>query len=683
MSVAVIDDTALVAPVVALLATNMTAAKGGRTSVTTEQLSQAITLVTLAGTIKGASTLVVTIDDPEWVLLDSGFFDADKDGYIDKIVINYPAGSRYNWQLSQISPRADHSIVLTFMDRVAAEALRLDGTTSPMKANRAAMTRAEFIKALFDATAKASGLDIEFYCGDLATAQAITGGNKVDLTSTLTSSKKPAGAAAKTSGLSDATTGLTCKGSPLTSGQKQIANIALAVGKQLNAPTAALEACIYAAMGESSLAADSTTYTNGTGGAQGPWQAEPGDYSNGRDTEGMANAFYTGGKDFQQGGAIVCARRGDPVWMIANEVEANAVWGSSRGDSYEGYFPGGQAQGLAEAAAIVAAGGGGSIPPGASSSTTTTTTTVEAYTFEVNPHETYWDCAQRLATEVNWELCLDGNRVYYDSDQRLITQTLAATIYRGDLSAGDATFDWSCDWDARQVATNFSLTLCCEPFDFWPGEVVQLVGFGPASSGSTASPHRLPGRWLIQDSTRNFGDLTTVFTLIQPTKVIDEPAPQVSTSTKTTATGPAAGTPAAAVAAAQRLSAMGLAYPPNDVGGARDGTAASPPAGTTMDCSGSTGWILTQAGFTAPGSPTDVGVAADYLTWGDAGPGKQMTIWCSTGHVFIEFYLTGQPHMQANTSNGNQNGPRYIPWGNNGENDAGSGQFTARHPAGC
>lgn len=145
---------------------------------------------------------------------------------------------------------------------------------------------------------------------------------------------------------------LTVEGQPITQAQLDIVNIALGEGVSLNAPKNAMIACIYAGMGESGLGSNPGTFS-GTGGAQGVWQAEPGDYNNGRDTQGMAHAFYTGGKDFQAGGAIACANRGDAPWMIANEVEANSVWNSSRSDSYANRWPGGQAQGIAEATAIV------------------------------------------------------------------------------------------------------------------------------------------------------------------------------------------------------------------------------------------------------------------------------------------------------------------------------------------
>jgi hypothetical protein len=180
------------------------------------------------------------------------------------------------------------------------------------------------------------------------------------------------------------------------------------------------------------------------------------------------------------------------------------------------------------------AGGGSAGGGSASSSPTGTTTTVQAYNFQVNRGESYWDAAQRLAQEVNWELCLDGNRAYYDSDTQMIKGPIVARIDRDD----QAVVDWSFDWDTRSIATQMTLTLFCDVFEFMPGEVLKLERFGVASTGTAARPRR-PGCWLIQDFTRNFGDLTSTFTLVQPTKPLDEPAPQVKT-TSNTGTGAAA-----------------------------------------------------------------------------------------------------------------------------------------------
>lgn len=149
---------------------------------------------------------------------------------------------------------------------------------------------------------------------------------------------------------------LTCKGQPLTAGQISIINTALQVGTGLKAPKNALIACMYAAMGESSISVAS-------GG--GVWQdlSSP-DPSN---IQNEANAWFTGQYGFRSGGGIKAASTYSQVWQIANAVEANAVWNNSGGDSYGHQWTGGQAQGIAEATAIVNAFNSGNVSAGTSS----------------------------------------------------------------------------------------------------------------------------------------------------------------------------------------------------------------------------------------------------------------------------------------------------------------------------
>jgi hypothetical protein len=129
---------------------------------TQEELAKAITQITLNGSTKDISNLVVSLQDPDWKFLDSGFFDTDENGLIDPIDLNYPDGSRFWWRLTQISPKADQSVQLTFLTREVVYLMHLLG---PIKGDRAKMTRAEFLKML---TTKAQGRSsIEFYSLEL------------------------------------------------------------------------------------------------------------------------------------------------------------------------------------------------------------------------------------------------------------------------------------------------------------------------------------------------------------------------------------------------------------------------------------------------------------------------------------------------------------------------------------
>ena len=611
----------------------------------------------------GSPTLTLTMQDPAWKLLDSGFFDADpKTGVLLDLDVNYPEGSRFWWRLHQLSPQAGHSLQLVFVPRIIAELMGLFGV---VKANRAKRTRAEFLKMLCAKVNDAQG-PIEFYSRELDVKQPI-GNSGTPSASTRSSAKVSAsGKAAKHTGIGANRKTLTCKGKVLTNAQAEACNVILQVGNQLKAPHNALVAAIYAGMGESSLNANTGP---STGGAEGVFQTQTGHYAGGTDTAAQAHDFFLGLGDFGKPGAIAAANRGDPPWQIANETEVNAVWLNSKGDSYAGYFPGGQAGGLGEAAAIVAGGGGAGSASGGSGGTIEV---AQPYYFMVNKGEDYWTAMNRLAQEVGWELVVDGNRIYYDADTELIRQKIAAVIDRDDPT----TLAWNYDWENRHIATNFQIQVVMQTFEFCAGEVVQVQHFGAASTGSTAG---LPGRWLIDEISHNAGDVYSTLSLVQPTKPLPEPIPQF-TSKSISAPGKLAiggsiqsqtpQSPEAAYAAAQYLASLKLVYSKanrtmiHDVGKFK--------GQSCYDCSASVSWVLLAAGFPLPGQVTWQGwapVSGDYIAGGaggalKAGPGQNMTIYANSDHVFIRIHPQGLADMQGNTVSPlvHMRGFDFFPW---------------------
>jgi hypothetical protein len=132
----------------------------------------------------------------------------------------------------------------------------------------------------------------------------------------------------------------------------------------------------------------------------------------------------------------------------------------------------------------------------------------------------------RLAGDVNWRLFVDGRTVYFDHEMELITQKPIAVVHR----EGAAVLDYSVTIDVRGIATEMTIDLVCEPFEFRAGQVFRLVDFGPVSRCSSARP-KLPGRWLIVSSERSSGSLATTFTLGQPDKPKREPAAALASQT--------------------------------------------------------------------------------------------------------------------------------------------------------
>jgi hypothetical protein len=323
--------------------------------------------------------------------------------------------------------------------------------------------------------------------------------------------------------------------------------------------------------------------------------------------EKFLNEGFYGKRDPSAKGAIDVANK-HPDWSVG-EI-AQETQGSAFADRYDKVKDG--------AEKTLSAYGGGAFGG---------TTYEGAYNFTVggrdNPKESYWDAAQRLAEEVRWALFIDGDHVYYDSEQTLIGQRAAAVVER----ESPYVVDWHATWDERHIATDVTLSLICDPFEFRAGEVFQLSGFGPLSTGSTADPKKRPGFWLISEMNRDIGNLSTEFTLKQPQNPKREPRGE----TKERRTSGAVGSDL--LSAMQKISRQTPGYV---YGGNHGPKFKSMSPSDSFDCSSSCSYALWLAdmwpaafGDTAQTSGT---FASGY---GKPGRGETFTVWANSGHVFM------------------------------------------------
>jgi cell wall-associated NlpC family hydrolase len=617
----------------------------------------------------GAPTLTLTLFDPQWHILESGFFDADDNGKLDEIDLNYPDGSRFWWRLHQVSPQQSMTVEMVFVPRVISKLMNHVG---PIKVNRATRTRAEFLKMLC-AKVTNDPQGIEFYCRELDIKQPV---GVVTTTKSQSSSKAPAKKAAKSKGLGANANNVTIKGYKPDTTQQGFINLILQVCEKEGASNTVTEACTFAAIMESDMGKDmgwdasNPTYGGLLAGSQGNF-ASFGPANSQQVAEAQIKSFIHGGRGYNAASSL--QSKYQDIGALAAHVEGCILSDGSFGPNDYGQY--GQeagvdpAQVISEAKAIVQAGGGGGSNPGTGAGTIAV---AQPYYFTVNAGEDYWTAMTRLAQEVAWELIVDGNRIYYDQDRTLIGQKVAAIFDRDDRT----TLLWNYDWVNREIATNFQIQVICHPMEFCAGEVVMVKGFGAASTGSTMN---LPGRWLITEVARNAGDVFATFSLVQPAKALPEPEPQTTTenvggvggttlSTSLGSTTP--GTAQAAFAAAQLLKSYKLPY----VWGGGHGTLDKKPTG--LDCSGSVGWVLAAAGFTLPNGAKGLGglgapVSGAYYPGVEglqAGPGKEMTIYANAGHVFIRIHPQGLADMQGNTVAplvGNR-GFDFFPWNTSG-----------------
>lgn len=481
---------------------------------TVDALASSITSVTLEDTIEGSSTLTIRLADPTFELIE--YFDIDRNGRLDLIEVNYPEDTSHWWRLHQLGASANAGsalqLELTFIERPVSMLMYQLG---PKKTSRAKVTRAEFFRTLVKEIKKHP---LRFESKELHKRQQIEGNQPLD---DQRESDRPKGRGITKGEAKD----LKINGARCTDKQAEYLNLCLDLADELGAGNRAVQAMIVAGIGESDWIPKSGGTNNSYCGIfQGQPRYFPSELSApGSATEEQCRCFFKGGKGYQGGGAIAQAKqhRDKSPGMIAADVEKS--WPNQflpTAAAAEHYYQ----KFIGEADDIIQAYGG-AFKGGP-------TYYRAQYNFQIGdeeqPHETYWDGMQRLAEQVNWRLFCDGRTIYFDSDMALIRQQPIEVIARGN----PAVVGWSANWDRRKMATEMTLDLICEPFDYRAGQVFKLTGFGPLSRGSTATngagkADPLPGRWLIFDTHREAGSYVTTFTLRQPEKAKLEPDPGV------------------------------------------------------------------------------------------------------------------------------------------------------------
>ncbi len=635
-----------------------------------------------------ASTIEIDLDDSDYVLLQDPLFahwafdienvslstskkfkttrltnstnnqylgdNSDLEWVLGQRPIDYTIGG-VTYRLCGISSQ-DTTLTLTFEDRTASLLRDKSGFKS---VRRGTMTRAGFVAML----CREAGVD--YWIPEINVTQPIA-------PPTTTSSQTPpiVEQNASNSPLSKSqprgvtgqgivsTAGLTVKGSPMTDGQRAVANTLLDVGLQLGAGVAAMEAVICAGILESGLSANDTLASLSNPSAS---------------TAEMATAFFQGDTWFTaSGGAIKVSQRSNDPMYIASQVEAPTPF-DSRGISTQYERESGFNLVAPEATRIVLAYGGGSKIGIWESQAQALTTKTNPYNFTRGPNEDSYDCIMRLASEVAWYAFVRQNRLWYVSGNYLFQQDPQMTVVRG--KSGVDSIDLDLDMGARDSIAQCTINARTDLWAALPGMVVQINQRGPAT-----------GKWMVSSVTTHPLDLSQDAQIIvqKPVPKRSEPAPTTTTSESgagafggTAATshidpadaiasvisGATPGSVEAAFNAATYLSSLNLHYTTAD----RTLTRSLSPGQTWGDCSATVAWVLLAAGFALPGGVTWGGWAptANYSGFLAPGPGRYMTIYASFphNHVFIHIQPPGLDNMQGNTVNdGRGPGFKFFDW---------------------
>jgi hypothetical protein len=562
------------------------------------------------GTMEGAPTLEVTLNDPEWLVTDSDLLDLNADGRLDHVETKYN-GEWY--RIVEVSPRND-ALTLTFEHRVVAI---LRKYKKPKKHRRVpGYTRAMFLKSLVQ-EARDDGNKIEFYSPRLHQRQQIAKGQTVrtpnDPTGERGFSKKQK---------------LTVKGRRANKSQRKIAAQALAVADaHLSDAQGLIRWRVYMALMEALITESSiTNLVGGDADSGGVLQVRRSVHKNVnvRDVEQVVTLFLT--KGFAgKGGAITLA---NTTTKAPHEI-AQAVQGSafSDGSNYKEHE--------AEAKEWVKAYHVITDPNDLSQETTID----GAYYFSRgganNSNEDSWDAMNRLAAEVNWRVFVRGNTVYYVEDVDLYKQKPVLELDRLAPRVIDVEFDWD---EGKPVNT---ATIVLQRQDVRHGETIELADAGPAST-----------RWLVWEVQREATGGFSTLNLRTPQAPKREPAPErESVTVEGTVSGKKSDAFTALINACKAVDRNTPSYL---YGGGHGVPLDSLGPGTRFDCSSSTSWVLHKAGLF---DHDTAWVSGDFAAkYGKPGQGKLFTVWANANHVWIEF-VKGSGARYARFDTG---GPRQV-----------------------
>lgn len=429
----------------------------------------AVTAPNLHRSIDDASTIDVSILDPDRVLLRSGRLTRTIDIEIDGL-----------WfRMARVTKDGD-SITASFEDRGAAILRRY---TTPRKASRSKMTEAQFALSLVNESRR---YPLGFYCPELNKKQPIETASRQERD------------ALRQPGVSDGAD-LKIKGHKANARQLRNIETVLAVAEELKAGERATLAMLVAGIGESEFKSDSV---NPTSAAAGVFQLLPSTTAafgiGARETKAQARQFLTDG--FTSGknggvGAIPLARKnpGMSPGTIASKVEGSDAGGAFYDKHRE------------EADKILASGGGSSTDSGSF---------YQPYEYSRGEPqgpkgENTWDALGRMASDRGWRRFIVANTVFYIADEDLYRGRPRALLTEDD--DGILGIDFTRETSAR-LASEATVTCLADRWAAPPGSVVLLEGMGPAD-----------GRWLVTDIDRaDLFDPETTITLSKPSEEMRE-----------------------------------------------------------------------------------------------------------------------------------------------------------------
>lgn len=430
---------------------------------------------TINRSILQASTLTIVVHDPYQKLLNSGLlanlFTVAVDGHKFEIV--------------KVEKDAD-TITLTFNDWAVA---LLKKNAVPMKAARAKLTRAQFVKRMVDQEPR-----VKLFAPEINIKQPIASTKALQKRSALDSQRQ--------SGFPDKVpSDIQIKGTKATAEQLKNIDIVLQTGKSMGADDFTLVTSIATIIQESSA----INLSGGDRDSVGLFQQRP---SQGWGTAAQCHDQAHAANEFFQR-AIVQRKehKNFTITQLAQSVQISGFpdayqrWADEAKKIFN-FWTGQDEFAVVEGGANVSAKGTPIIP----------------YEFHRggpgHKGETTWGAAVRLAQEVDWLCFTVGMTLYFITQTDLYTSRPIATIDDNTLGVENIAFDY----DLGKPVSHGELTVHAERWQVEPGAVIMLENCGPAN-----------GRWLVTEIDRSMMDTEATITIQKPLKPLLEPPAQSGT----------------------------------------------------------------------------------------------------------------------------------------------------------
>jgi cell wall-associated NlpC family hydrolase len=562
--------------------------------------------------IEGASSLTVVIHDPEFKFLRSAAIQGPpRKSRLGKNLAGTVVIDNQVFVVTGLHLQAGHMVEVTLEDETV---WRLRQFNKPLVMSRGKVTRAEFIKHMFDEAG------VELICPELDKKQPIESTAEAEKAAQKNRKRKPGFSAhAK----------LTVKKQPADSEQRHNIETALDVAASHHSGEPAAAALLVSIIQESLARSNNIL------------QLEPGnltgDHVSATDVAGQCAIFLA--KGFTGKGGAIALANAHPGWT-PGEI-AIAVQGPRNKD------PGVYQVWAEEAKAMIALYSGNdaeALQPGR--------TFAKEYQFRRGgPNgelETSWDCARRLAEEVKWYLFVESGTGFFFSPEQLLWSRARMLVAPG----ADGLIGHPTGGQMTSPRYDDTLNVSCHAAKWGapPGTIAELDEYG-----------LLDGAWVVTGINReNMTSSVTAITLGRPQHKKKEPAHELGHVPASQAAQGGRGTAVAAYEAAQELS--GFKQPYLWGGGHNAHELAKVANGGTkgLDCSGSVSWVLWKCGMRESDTAETSGALAS--NFGEKGEGKYMTVWANSDHTFIEFKIPGKPHSRLDTVSPGDVGARLQPF---------------------